>query len=88
MLPVDDALLGDLKPVGGEEAALAECPPVLKKLSIAAGVSGSILRAWDFLHLNAQVPFVLPLSLLLWVWSGSWRGRTCILCFVLLSSRK
>lgn len=76
MLPVDDALLGKLKPLGGGKvnkplggaggtaaaAAAVERPLVLKKLSIAAGVSGSILRAWDFLHLNSQV-----LAVCLWM---------------------
>lgn len=64
MLPVDDAQLGNLKPLGGDGAAPVERPLVLKKLSIAAGVSGSILRAWDFLHLNSQVPFPYDVVLL------------------------
>ncbi|CAM9326712.1 unnamed protein product [Scytosiphon promiscuus] len=60
-LPVDDSLLGALKPLAGE--SVVERPPVLKKLGIAANVSGPILRAWDFLHLNSQVITLTPFAL-------------------------
>ncbi|CAM9778662.1 unnamed protein product, partial [Ectocarpus sp. 12 AP-2014] len=61
VLPVDDALLGSLKPP--EEGTLAARPLVLKKLSIAANVAGPILRAWDFLHLNSQTIMLTPFGL-------------------------
>lgn len=57
VLPVDDSLLKTLKPLG--EGEVVERPLILKKLSICADVAGPLLRAWDFLNLNAQVrPFV------------------------------
>lgn len=53
VLPVDDSLLDELKPLG--EGETVERPLILKKLSICADVAGPLLRAWDFLNLNSRV---------------------------------